>query len=204
MLPTRRKFLEDGGILRRKQAEPPKIGGAEKDEAQPLPSLRENPQNPKLNGSRRLAFDEAQGGRPLAFFVQPTAANAIAPDRIRGGTSASSPAAKSALAGFHPGVFLVDDVDAPTTADNATIFVADLCRFEAVANFHKTGPGSAIGGAVNTHRSKTCQPPGRSKPRQSNSVSTYLAGSVPIAWGWWRCAGPAGICSMSPGPASTV
>ena len=39
---------------------------------------------------------------------------------------------------------------------------------------------------------------------QPNSVSTYRTTSSPTTLGTCRWAGPAGMCSMSPGPASTV
>jgi hypothetical protein len=41
-----------------------------------------------------------------------------------------------ALAGLHPGVLLVNDVNTPVTAHHPAILVTGLRRFEAVANFH--------------------------------------------------------------------
>src|ERR1035437_8719682 len=49
-------------------------------------------------------------------------------------------AAASALAGLHPRVLLVDDVDAAVAEHHAAVLVAALGRFQAVADLHDGGP----------------------------------------------------------------
>jgi len=58
--------------------------------------------------------------------------------------------AKLALAGFHAGVFLVDDIDPAMAADHAAIFIARLGRFQGVTDLHLslTSWSGLMGGAV--------------------------------------------------------
>jgi hypothetical protein len=43
------------------------------------------------------------------------------------------------LAGLHPGILLVDDIDAPTPAHHTAVLVARLGRPQAIANSHDPG-----------------------------------------------------------------
>jgi hypothetical protein len=61
--------------------------------------------------------------------------------RILAGRTQFSDEPSSALARLHARVLFIDDVDAPVAAHDATVLVARLRRFQAVADLHETGLG---------------------------------------------------------------
>jgi hypothetical protein len=58
-----------------------------------------------------------------------------------GGASCIAPNYDLTLAGFEPGVLLIDDIDPALAADDAAVLVTLLERTERVANLHDTAFG---------------------------------------------------------------